>query len=133
MIVKCVYCPRPHIFGIKEPFLNFSVTHGLCDAASARMDAEQDAVDTAAAAARPAPIAERLNNVLLAELSAIVAVPEDGYLLAPEVLEDDLRRVADVVKAAFEQRLSGKGTLWALAEAVDKLRGRAPSGAEVKS
>jgi hypothetical protein len=74
-----------------------------------------------------------LSSVVLTALSEVMVTPAEGYAAAPQLLEADLEQVVAVVKAAFEQRTAGKGTLFALAEAVDKLRGRAPSGAAVKS
>lgn len=77
--------------------------------------------------------AAALSSIILTALSQVMATPAEGYSAQPQLLEADLEQVLDVVKAAFNQRTAGKGTLFELAESVDKLRGRAPSGAAVKS
>jgi hypothetical protein len=124
MISRCVYCPRPHLLGLKAPWFDFRVTDGMCRAAADEQNAKFDA---------QAANAYRVHDTLLVALRPIMSTPKEGYLAAPELLEADLEQLVAVVKAAFEQRVSGKGTQYALAEAVDKLRGRAPSGAVVKS
>lgn len=146
MIARCVYCPAPHVTAIKPPFFDFRISHGMCELAAQRAEVElrrragrradlffgshiEDLRQNGDGPVTPG--AERIHTALLASLSSIMATPKEGYLTAPDMLESDLERVVAVVKAAYQQRVSGRGTLHELAQAVDRLRGRTPGGSEV--
>lgn len=126
MIAKCVWCPSPHVTAIKAPFFDLRVTHGMCPEAEARENARLGPTPGEQAIAR-------LDSIVQPLLSRILPTPAEGYAAAPaEILQADLEEVVKLVEAAFEQRRWGRGTLMLLAESVDRVRGRTPSGVEVK-
>ncbi len=63
-------------------------------------------------------------DFVLEALGAELPGKPEHYRAEPQLLEEDLRLMADVVREAHSQRESGTPTLWGLAQAVDALAAR---------